>query len=62
MPDSPERLAVIRRMRDIISEDRPWIIVAHRITELLSYDHVRNLKPSSAIDAPVKYYRVEGRK
>jgi len=58
MADGPERLEVIRRMRDIISEDRPWIIVAHRITELLSYDHVRNLKPSSAIDAPVKYYRV----
>lgn len=59
MEDGPERLRLIRRMRDIISEDRPWIIVAHRITELLSYDHVRNLKPSSAIDAPVKYYRLE---
>ncbi len=61
MADSPERLRLIRRMRDIISEDRPWIIVAHRITELLSYDHVKNLKPSSAIDAPVKYYRVDRR-
>lgn len=59
MTDGPERLRLIRRMRDIISEDRPWIIVAHRITELLAYDHVKNLKPSSAIDAPVKYYRID---
>lgn len=61
MSDGPERLRLIRRMRDIISEDRPWIIVAHRITELLAHDRLKNLKPSSAMDAPVKYYRLETR-
>jgi ABC-type transport system substrate-binding protein len=59
MADGPERLAVINRMRDIVTEDLPWLFIAHRTNEVLAGARLRNFKPSSALMAPVKYYRVE---
>ncbi len=62
MPDGPERLSLLRRMRGIVAEDLPWIFVVHRTNELLSGARLRNFKPSSAVMVPVKYYRVEPEK
>jgi len=59
MSDSPERLAILQRMKTIVSEDCPWIIVAHRTAELLAFDRVKNVKSHAVLDAPLKYYRVE---
>jgi oligopeptide transport system substrate-binding protein len=58
MPDGPERLEILRRMRAIVAEDLPWIFVAHRVNELLAGGRLRNFKPSAATMVPVKYYRV----
>ncbi len=59
MPDSPERMVIIQRMKTILSEDCPWILMSHRTTELLTYDRVRNVKPHPVLEAPLKYYRVD---
>ncbi len=59
LQDGSERLAIIRRMRDLVAEDCPWIFVTHRIAEVLAYDWVGNLKPHATIDAPLKYFRLD---
>jgi oligopeptide transport system substrate-binding protein len=62
MQDSPERLALIRRMKDILAEECPIIPNTHRLSEYLAYDWVGNLKPSAVLDAPYKYLRVDAEK
>ena len=59
MQDSPERLAIIGKMKTMLAEDCPWIFVSHRIAEGLTYDWVGNVKQHSVIDAPLKYYRLD---
>lgn len=59
MQDGPERLAVIRRMKDIVAEDCPWIFDLHRLRELLIYDWVKDHRAHAVLDAPVKYYRID---
>jgi oligopeptide transport system substrate-binding protein len=44
MDDGPERLAIIRRMRDIAVEDCPWIYEDHSESLGLHYDWLRNVK------------------
>ena len=59
MADTPERLAIIRRMQDILAEDAPWIVNTHRLRLTLSYDWLGNFKPSTVVDEPSKYVRVD---
>lgn len=59
MQDTPERLAIIKRMKDIIAEECPWIFETHRLREELKYDWAKNFKPSAVIDMPAKYIRVD---
>ena len=44
MDDGPERLAIIRKMRDIAVEDCPWVFDDHAELLLLHYDWLRNMK------------------
>ena len=59
MQDSPERLAKIRRMQEILAEDCPWIYTLHRLNEMLIYRWVGNHRSHGVLDAPVKYYRID---
>ncbi len=59
LPDTPERLDLIRRMHVIATEDLPWLFMAHRSSELLSHARLHNVKASAVMSAPVKYYRVD---
>jgi oligopeptide transport system substrate-binding protein len=55
MDDGPERLAIIRRMRDIVAEDCPWVFSEHGETLGLHYDWVTNAKPHSVALDGAKY-------
>jgi len=59
MQDSPERLALVHRMRDIAAEDCPWILVNHRLAETLIQGRLRNVKLNAVMSAPIKYYGLE---
>jgi ABC-type transport system substrate-binding protein len=59
MQDGPERLARIRRMKDILAEDCPWIFEVHRLRELLIYKWMGNHRSHAVLDAPVKYYKID---
>ena len=59
MEDSPERFAIIERMKAIVAEDCPWIFLSHRTTEVLAYDRLHNVKSHPILEAPLKYYRME---
>jgi oligopeptide transport system substrate-binding protein len=59
MQDTPERLAKIRRMQEILAEDCPWIFCFHRTNEILIYKWVKDHKAHAVLDAPLKYYRVD---
>jgi len=56
MEDSPERLAIIRRMVDIVVEDCPWIPSIYPVAYTLQHQWVRNYKPF-AMTGPVLKYR-----
>jgi oligopeptide transport system substrate-binding protein len=60
MNDGPERLALIRRMRDIAAEECPWIYLDHDLTLALTYDWVRNVKPHPVANDSGKYVGVDG--
>jgi oligopeptide transport system substrate-binding protein len=59
LQDGPERMAIIRRMKEVAAEDAPWIFAVHRVAEILSYQRVGNLKPHAVAESPVKYYRIK---
>lgn len=59
LPDTPERLEIVRRMQQIATEELPWLFMAHRSSELLSQPRLHNVKASAVNEAPVKYYRVD---
>lgn len=59
MQDGPERLAKIKRMKDILAEDCPWIFDTHRLRALLIYKWMRNHRSHAVLDAPIKYYRID---
>ncbi len=44
MDDGPERQAIIVKMRDIATEDCPWIPVYHSVSLSLAYDWLKNNK------------------
>jgi oligopeptide transport system substrate-binding protein len=58
LPDGPERLALIERMKRVVAEDAPWIFVVHRQAAVLSYERLRNLKSHAVAESPIKYYRI----
>jgi ABC-type transport system substrate-binding protein len=59
MQDGPERLAKIRRMKDILAEDCPWIFDTHRLRELMIYKWVLDHRAHAVLDAPIKYYKID---
>jgi ABC-type transport system substrate-binding protein len=55
MPNTPERLAIIEKMRAIITEDCPVIFNTHPISFTLEHQWVRNFKPHGITGGYLKY-------
>ena len=60
MDDSPARLAIIRRMRAVATDDCPWIFNCHSAGYGLSYDWLHNNKPHGVANDGLRYVRVDG--
>jgi ABC-type transport system substrate-binding protein len=60
MDDGPERLAIIRKLRDIAVEDCPWIYINHDESLALTQQWVQNVKPHPVAYDSGKYVRVDG--
>lgn len=61
MDDGPERMAIIRRMRDIAVEDCPWIFLYHPDDLAIVNKWLLNVKPHPMAVDTLKYLRVDGR-
>lgn len=59
MDDGPQRLALIRQMRQIAVEDCPWIYIDHSESYGLTQPWVRNNKPQSVANDSGKYVAVD---
>lgn len=60
MDDGPERLAIIKRMRDLAVEDAPWIPVNHDEDLLLTYNWVSGVSSHGVAYDTLKYWAVDG--
>ncbi len=56
--DDAKRLALIRRMQEIVREDLPWIFMHHRKTNLLLNPRVRNMMIHDFPYGAEKHWRV----
>ncbi|HOI53219.1 MAG TPA: ABC transporter substrate-binding protein, partial [Azonexus sp.] len=59
MENSPERLAIIRRMNDILRHDAPWVFGQHPKSYTLTHRWLKNRKPSDVGNNTLKYQRVD---
>lgn len=60
MDDGPERLAIIKKMRDIAVEDAPWIPVNHDEDLLLTYNWLSGVSSHGVANDTLKYWAVDG--
>jgi ABC-type transport system substrate-binding protein len=59
LPNGPERLAIIREMRAILEEERPWIELLHSEGYALYHGWIHNVKPSGIEFPNAKYVDIE---
>ncbi|MGH2270198.1 ABC transporter substrate-binding protein [Anaerohalosphaeraceae bacterium U12dextr] len=59
MQDSPERLALYRKLEHMILKDYPAAFMTHRITFYLGHDWYKNFKPFVFGYGVLKYHRVD---
>lgn len=60
MDDSPERLAIIHRMRKLSVEDCPWVYLYHGEGLFITYDWLTNVKPHPVANDTTKYFGIRG--
>ncbi len=60
MEDTPARLALIKRMRDIAAEDCPLIYLSHDESLVLTQPWLKNVKPHPVANDSGKYVGVDG--
>jgi len=60
MDDGPERLALIRQMREIAMQDCPWIYINHSESYGLTQPWLKNYKPHPIALDTMKYIGVDG--
>jgi len=60
MENSPQRLTIIREMKQILQKDAPWVFKYHPVSFGLYHQWVQNAKPSNMANNTLKYLRVEG--
>ena len=61
MDDTPDRLAIIRKMRTILQEDCPWIDDSHSVDPVLRYNWLKNAKSHPVALNTAKYLRIDYR-
>ena len=59
MDDTPERLAIIRRMKRILHEDMPWIAARHPVAYTLVHEWCKNAYPNPVAFNTLKYMRID---
>lgn len=59
MNDGPERVAIIKRMRDISVEDCPWIYATHSESRTLVQPWIRNQNANALASDQIKYVSVD---
>jgi ABC-type transport system substrate-binding protein len=59
MDDGPQRLAIIRRMLDIVRRDAPWAWGVHPKQFLLEHAWMANAKPNHMANNTLKYLRLD---
>jgi ABC-type transport system substrate-binding protein len=59
MENTPERLALIRRMNRLLQHDAPWIFAFHPKTYTLAHAWLKNRKPNDVGNNSLKYQRVD---
>jgi oligopeptide transport system substrate-binding protein len=59
MPDTPERLAIIRRMVDMVVQDAVWIPSTYSINYTLRQSWLKNSKPNDLTAGFMKYSNVD---
>jgi ABC-type transport system substrate-binding protein len=57
--NGPQRLALIREMREILEHERPWIELFHRENYALVHAWVRNVKPAGLSLATARYMDID---
>ncbi|MDR2165317.1 MAG: ABC transporter substrate-binding protein [Zoogloeaceae bacterium] len=61
MDNTPERLALIRRMNRLLQHDAPWIALFHPKTYTLTHGWLKNRKPNDVANNTLKYQRLDYR-
>ncbi|MFP4057615.1 MAG: ABC transporter substrate-binding protein [Candidatus Brocadiia bacterium] len=61
MENTPQRLALIRRMKHIMQRDAPWIFGYHGVDFVLVHQWYRNAYPHPMARNTLKYHRIEPR-
>lgn len=59
MENTPERLAIIRRMNRVLQRDAPWIFGYHDIAFALVHEWYRNAHPHAMANNLLKYRRID---
>jgi ABC-type transport system substrate-binding protein len=59
MQPSPERTRLYRRMAQMVIEDCPWIMGAHRMSYGLNQKWLKNYKPHDVGYNFIKYYKID---
>ncbi|MCW3098206.1 MAG: ABC-type oligopeptide transport system,periplasmic component, partial [Chthonomonadaceae bacterium] len=62
MDDTPQRKAVLEKMRAIVVEDCPWIYVQHSEHFALTQSWMTNYKPHPIAADVIKYWNIDGAK
>ena len=61
MENSPERLAIIDRMLEIVRVDSPWLWGYHPKNYVLQHNWLYNVKPNVMANNKLKYWRVDAK-
>jgi ABC-type transport system substrate-binding protein len=59
MPDSPERLAVERKMSDLVNAYAPWVLTAFRYENVLVQPWLRGYKYNPTFQYPFAYLDID---
>lgn len=60
MPNSPERLAIIDQMVEIVRHDSPWLFGFYPVSYALYHQWYSNLKRNMMANNTLKYARIDG--
>lgn len=59
MENSPERMAIMRKMKNILQHGAPWVFTEHPVSFTLYHEWIKNVKPMEMGLGNMKYRRIE---